>query len=361
MANIDVIVPYLSGFGGMETVSKEVFSYYMKNDERINLRLIVPQGTENMEWLESFESDSIICNKSKITAIRKIKGIFFLIWYVLIQANNTDIIVGMSSKLVSILSTLRKVFQKQFLLVSWIHFSLYNEEAVKIHEIKKADFHLAISSGIKQQLVDAGINSQKIALIYNPIKKSNRVIQISDKKDVLNLCYIGRANLDGQKNIRELFYGLKKIEFSWKLNFFGSGADLNKIEELANELNIADNIIFNGWVNNPWKQIEETDYIVLTSKYEGLPMVLIESIERGIPCISADCPTGPADIINETNGFLYEPGNLEDLGDKFNLAYRNKLGFDRFQVKASADKFLERSYYKRLTTVFLNLLRGDCV
>jgi UDP-D-galactose:(glucosyl)LPS alpha-1,6-D-galactosyltransferase len=86
------------------------------------------------------------------------------------------------------------------------------------------------------------------------------------------------------------------------------------LKKLALELGISDRIEWTGWVHNPWAAIKAVSALVLTSQYKGFPMVLIESLIRGIPCLSSDCPTGPADIIIPgENGWLYPLHNISQL------------------------------------------------
>jgi glycosyltransferase involved in cell wall biosynthesis len=54
---------------------------------------------------------------------------------------------------------------------------------------------------------------------------------------------------------------------------------------------------------------------VLSSRFEGLPMVLIEAMSFGLPLIAFDCPTGPAELVKQSNGVLVENGNIQKLAD----------------------------------------------
>ncbi|WP_208421998.1 glycosyltransferase [Latilactobacillus fragifolii] len=354
---VDILVPYLSGQGGMETVAKKVAEFYNENRE-IEVRLVIPQGTIRKEWIGDI-TNNILYNDSKlkIKSFRNLGGLLYLINYLIFHTRDTDVVIGMSSRLVRIISIYRRVLKKNFFLVSWIHFSIDHEDAVRIKDIKKADYHLAISSGIKRQLTREGIPSNKIKLIYNPVEKTDESISRS-KSNTLELLYMGRVMLDGQKNLRELFLALSKLEIPWHLKLVGDGKQMQNAQELAKELSIKNKIDFCGWLQDPWKQITNVDYLILTSKYEGLPMVLIEAIERGLPCIAANCPTGPEDIINERNGYLYEVGNIKSLVNKLIIAHKNKYKYRKNTVKDTATKFLEENYFARLTEFFKEIKKN---
>ena len=73
----------------------------------------------------------------------------------------------------------------------------------------------------------------------------------------------------------------------------------------------------------------------MSSRFEGLPMVLIEAQSCGLPCISFDCPEGPADIINDgVNGFLITPNDIESFSEKLLLLMKDEKMREDFGNKA---------------------------
>lgn len=97
---------------------------------------------------------------------------------------------------------------------------------------------------------------------------------------------------------------------SWTLSIFGQGDDQDELENLAKELGIADRVIFPGKVDNLPAHLRHADLFALPSRFEGFPNVLLEAMASGLPCIAADCPSGPAEIItHEQNGLLIPPDN----------------------------------------------------
>ena len=76
-------------------------------------------------------------------------------------------------------------------------------------------------------------------------------------------------------------------------------------------------ITLKGITRNVQQELLTSDFYVMSSRYEGLPMVLLESIANGLPLVSFDCPTGPAEIIeNNDCGVLALNGNINDLSEK---------------------------------------------
>ena len=76
-------------------------------------------------------------------------------------------------------------------------------------------------------------------------------------------------------------------------------------------------ITLKGITRNVQQELLTSDFYVMSSRYEGLPMVLLESIANGLPIVSFDCPTGPAEIVeNNDCGVLALNGNINDLSEK---------------------------------------------
>ena len=110
----------------------------------------------------------------------------------------------------------------------------------------------------------------------------------------------------------------------WKLKIIGDDfGDKALLEEM-----IAQKRIRNVELKPASKEIEKAyqsaSFFVLSSRFEGLPMVLIEAMSFGLPVVAFDCPTGPAEIVNENNGFLVENGNIAELAKKMEMLMVDK-------------------------------------
>lgn len=150
-----------------------------------------------------------------------------------------------------------------------------------------------------------------------------------------NIIAVGRLN--HQKGFDILIKSWSRIEKEipdWKLSIVGDGDLKNKLVNLIRKLDIK-NIEIHPATDNIKQFYENASIYVMTSRYEGLPMVLIEAQSFGIPIVALDCPHGPAEIIkNEENGFLIPQQNIKLLEEKIIELAKNKNILSRLSEKS---------------------------
>lgn len=108
------------------------------------------------------------------------------------------------------------------------------------------------------------------------------------------------------------------------LLFLGSGTQEAFLKEKCKTLHVENKVHFMGFQENPYVYQRKALFSVLSSSYEGFPMVILESLAVGTPVVSFDCPTGPSEmIVNEVNGLLIENQNFEELQRKIEWLVKN--------------------------------------
>jgi UDP-D-galactose:(glucosyl)LPS alpha-1,6-D-galactosyltransferase len=346
---VAIIAPFLSGKGGTETVIESVLEHY--KDTSIEFSLILTSDIGDKNWyLRMKESYNIELSPTE----NKLKKMIYLMRFAL--KTDADIILVLNTKLIDLLQKFKRFFHKQYKVCSWIHFSLGNEKGIEPNKIPLADYHLAISTGIKKQLMQLDVPENRIFTIFNPVSQQSETISRSDD-GVFHLLFIGRVQFHHQKNLHDLFLMLEQLELPWQLDIFGSGHDyeLKACESFANKLKISDKINWHGWTEKPWLEIKRTDLLLLSSNYEGFPMVLLEALSRGVACVSANCPTGTDDLINADNGALYSMGNIEEFTTKVQTVLLNLEKYPSIKVKQSIAPFYEDRYFERLSAALIKM------
>jgi len=266
------------------------------------------------------------------------------------ELTNADIVLVTDPLLITSVKYIIKKNQINAKVVYWDHGSLFGylkgkfQKTVYSKEIfkglKLADAHLAIATEIKDFI--KYINPEaNVSLVYNPVPfYRGRIIQRPSSPIFL---YVGRLT-DNDKNITFMLKGLSKLKNKeWSLKIVGTGKDENKLKNLANKLKISDRIEWLGFKKNPYSEIDYATALLLTSRWEGFSMVLVEANQRGIPVISSDCKSGPKDIvIPGRNGYLYKESDISDFVRVISGVIDGKLQFDTPEnIAKTAERFRE--------------------
>ena len=145
------------------------------------------------------------------------------------------------------------------------------------------------------------------------------------KKEVLEtkkvILYFGRFE-EKVKNFTlmlEAFSQSKLYEKGYQLHLMGSGDDADFIQQKIKTFNLNGYVKILPFKENPFEEVREAKFTILTSYYEGFPLSVIESLALGTPVVAVDCNSGPREIIqNEFNGLLVENHNTKDLAEAMN-------------------------------------------
>tara|TARA_E500000331_G_scaffold344497_1_gene380837 strand:- start:716 stop:1819 length:1104 start_codon:yes stop_codon:yes gene_type:complete len=225
--------------------------------------------------------------------------------------------------------------------------------------IKRADKVLTNSEIFRKQM-DKNFNIKSIC-IYNPLNKKEILRKSKEKinfnffnsKRVLKIINIGRfTDQKDQITILKSAEILKKMNLKFQILLVGRGIEKDSLDNFIIEKNLKNNVKIINFQENPYKFINKSDLFVLSSKYEGLPNVLLEAAVLKKFIISSDCPTGPKEILlNGKGGFLFKIGNYKDLAKKIIEYKKNKKklkkkinitfqNLNRFDYKLNIEKYL---------------------
>ena len=222
-----------------------------------------------------------------------------------------------------------------------------------------ADKIIVNSKELKQQLKEKfNINSVNI---YNPlnlkeIRKKSQYgrIKFFKKENSLKILNIGRYV--EQKDQLTL---IKALKLSKNLNYeaiiVGKGKLKNKMQKYILQNNLEKKIRLINFMNNPYPIIKQSDIFILSSVFEGLPNVLLESLALNKFIISSSCPTGPKEILlYGKGGLLFEVRNYKQLSKKIVYYLNNKKKCKLMLNKST--KSLDRFNYDTNLKLYLNII-----
>lgn len=195
----------------------------------------------------------------------------------------------------------------------------------------ETNFSLKISRKLFRYAAGAVFQTEGAQKYYKGIVKKSVVIpnpvtstawkcskKFAERKN--EIAFVARLHIL-QKRHDILFNAFKIVTQThpeMKLVLYGDGADREKLEQLAVDMNLADKIVFMGKVDNVYSYLVETKMFVLSSDYEGISNALIEAMSIGLPCISTDTSPGGARVLIEDgkNGFIVPRRDVKALADK---------------------------------------------
>ena len=165
--------------------------------------------------------------------------------------------------------------------------------------------------------------SDRVTTIYNPVDTPDLHAKAAEQPDHPWLrddgapVVLAAGRLAPEKDFPTLVRAFARLAARrpCRLIILGEGSKRTEVEGLVEESGLTDRVSLPGWVENPFAFMARASLFVLSSRWEGLPTVLVEALACGCPCISMDCPSGPAEILG--NG---EFGPLVPVGDDAALA-----------------------------------------
>ena len=193
------------------------------------------------------------------------------------------------------------------------------------------------------------IKRDRLFIIPNSISFTSNETAVCEEKRIIA---VGR--LEPQKGFDFLLDAaviLKKEIPDWHLDIFGDGEKKIELLQKISYLYLEDFVFINEPTPNIKEEFLKSSIYVMSSRYEGLPMVLLESQYLGLPAVSFDCPTGPSEIImQDETGFLVPLYDTAELAKKIielaeNTEKRKQFGInarkysDRFSAASIAEKW----------------------
>lgn len=229
-------------------------------------------------------------------------------------------------------------------------------------EYPKAKYVISVSQGVNTDLIrHTKMPDQNTRVIYNPIDTSSILTYSTAPIDHSWFTHpkvpiiLGVGRLVPQKDFPTLLHAFAKVrkELPAHLVLLGEGKKRKEIEDLMKDLELTEVVWMPGFVDNPYAFMAKASVLALSSRFEGLPTVILEALACGCPIVSTDCPSGPSEILeNGKYGSLVPIGNPSALAGAILDTLKNPP--DKLQLQKRALAF----DIHNIAQQYLNLLLG---
>ena len=179
-----------------------------------------------------------------------------------------------------------------------------------IQQTKKLDQLVVLTKEDEEKLK---LTHQNVTQIYNFSPLAPTVKAPLNQKKIVAV-----GKLDPQKGFDLLIEACRFIKNwdGWILEIYGQGPDEEQLRSKISFYELEKHIFLKGVTRKVEEVYHSASFYVLSSRFEGFPMVLLEAISFGLPIVSYNCPYGPSDVISSNeNGLLVEDQNVQKLAD----------------------------------------------
>lgn len=345
MKNVCFLIGNLNNSGGTERVTTLIANNLSKREEyNVSILSLV----DGLKPFFSLNSDILIYSlyKRKISFKKNLLG---AIWRIrqFVKVQNIDILIVVDS--ISCIFTVPALYGLDVKHICWEHFNFKNNNGVVYRDWARklaAKYCHYIVTLTKKDLSfwEKGIKGINAKLICIPNPTPYGISTHQPSLSYKSIVSVGR--LTRVKGYDLLLLAWKKVcdlDQEWKLYIVGSGEEEQNLRLLVQQLKIEHRVIFTGQTNNVNDFYKKSSFFCLSSRNEGLPMVLLEAQSYGLPIAAFDCDTGPSEIVSHNiNGYLVTCNDIDALSHiLFNMIKIDELSYIELSenAKISALKF----------------------
>ncbi|SHM67102.1 glycosyltransferase [Myroides odoratimimus] len=349
MSNIVLIIPSLEK-GGMERVMSTLANEFCKLGNRVTIICTLPNRSIEYDLDERVNVVSYKVNYKK-SIIFKLKICNYLIRT--LKNVPCDYVISFGERFNPMSILCARILRKPIFISDRSNPYKVFSKAIELQRrlsYPYASGMLAQTTEAKKILGNKGFNNN-IEVFANPLRKINDVYVKKNKNIILS---VGR--LIDTKNFKELIDIFSSINNKdWELWILGDGPLRYDLEQQIKNLNLEKSVILKGKVDDVDRYMSEASIFAFTSLSEGFPNALNEAQAFPLACISYDCNTGPADLIeNNVNGILISKGDFNtyklrlyelmcsvDLRDRLTLqSVKNREKYSASKIAKSILEFI---------------------
>ena len=313
MKKICFIAGNLNNSGGTERVTSVVANELVKKNYDVSILNLTGGNTPFFILDKNIKNHSLYTEKTSFK-----KNFLPTIWKIrkFIKEHQIDMVIVVDSN--SCLFTVPALFGLDIEHICWEHFNFNNDLGRYSRRVGRqlaaryCDAVVTLTERDKQYWLRGTSHKSQIIAIANPCPFPPQAdSKINGSNTVLTVGEL--TKIKGFDLLLEAWVQVNSTMPNWKLIIVGEGEDRKKLTSFINEHNLVDSVDLVGRTSDVSKYYEKADIFCLSSRFEGFPMVLLETLAFGLPVVSFDCDTGPAEILEDTGSILVPKSNISQL------------------------------------------------
>lgn len=308
MRNLLILVNDIHFKGGGERVASYIASWYSRKGDNVTLLSMSIKRDTPIYPLDSRVKIcylNVVHDKflSKTFVLRKLR--------LIVKQNPVDIIMGIGTYANVLLGMIKCNNAK---IIGCEHNSFHSVSLIWKLLRKMTYGRLdAVTVLTHTDLEDMKKLNPLCYVIPNSVPFTSKYSTLKNKQIVAIGKLYSQKGFDLMLDVCSIFF---KSHMDWHLDIIGDGPDKMKILKKIRKLNLDNHVTLIPPTLQIEKEYLRTSIYLMTSRYEGLPMVLLEAQSYGIPIVSYDCDTGPRDIINHgVDGYLIKMGEEKEMAE----------------------------------------------
>lgn len=218
----------------------------------------------------------------------------------------------------SVLFTLPAVLGLPVTHICWEHFNFNNDLGKAGRRLARqlaaryCDAVVTLTERDKQYWLKGTQHKSQITAIANPCPYPPQ--DYIEKENTKTVLAIGRlTQIKGFDLLLEAWIRVNKTKPDWKLVIVGEGEERGQLTEFIIKNELTESVSLVGKTSNVDKYYKQAEMFCLSSRFEGFPMVLLETLAFGLPVVSFDCDTGPAEVLEDTGSILVPKNDINHL------------------------------------------------
>lgn len=354
MKKVAIIYSGAKHWGGIETLTLNLFKYYQK--EKVELVFFSLGNWPLAKKIKELGAETVVFSKTRFQPLTILK--------IAREAKKRNVKLFVSGGLVADSYCRAASLFSGIKHLSMVHssFNLDYPDKIKRGVYRflisisrwRTSHYITVSEFLKKELVKKGIKPEKIKVIYNGV-----TLNVEPKKKIpgktITITSVGR--LHPVKGYDLLIPAMKEVSGAHLL-IYGEGIEKSKLQKLIDGNNLSDSVRLAGFASDTLKVYEKTDIYVQPSLSEGFGLGVVEAMLYGLPIVVTPCGSLPEIIEDDKTGKITKSTDPEDIAYAINELVRNPK--KREELGEAARKYAMinfdiKNWAKKVTETFLEV------